>query len=238
MARIRTIKPQFWEDEKLSSIPIQARLLFIGTWTISDDAGVLKGNEKFIKAQIFPYDDALRLDALKSWIDALVKARMLVPLTYKGESYLYIRTFHSHQKIDKPSLMRNIPDEDLKKLLDEYSANNQEPLDIVNGIVVVNGKDEERSILSPAIAEAKHPDFEKFEKWIEVNASNVGKLGEPFTEKQFLKLKKQYGVGIMQDMLLRMHNWKDLRKKNTSAYLTFLNWVKKEKSTHIKEMVQ
>ena len=29
MARIRTIKPEFWEDEKLAKLPIHARLLFI-----------------------------------------------------------------------------------------------------------------------------------------------------------------------------------------------------------------
>ena len=29
MARIRTIKPEFWEDEKLAKFPIHARLLFI-----------------------------------------------------------------------------------------------------------------------------------------------------------------------------------------------------------------
>jgi hypothetical protein len=31
---------------------------------------------------------------------ALVKARMLVPISYKNESYYVIRTFHSHQKFD------------------------------------------------------------------------------------------------------------------------------------------
>lgn len=100
MARIRTIKPDFWEDEKLGAIPIHARLLFIGTWSYADDNGVIRGSAALLKSQIFPYDDNLRIGEVKKWIDALVEARMLIPLSYKGASYYVIRTFRSHQRID------------------------------------------------------------------------------------------------------------------------------------------
>lgn len=54
MARIRTIKPEFWEDEKLAKLPIHARLLFIGTWNFADDNGVLLANPVLMKSHIFP----------------------------------------------------------------------------------------------------------------------------------------------------------------------------------------
>ncbi len=41
MARIRTIKPEFWEDEKIGKLPIPCRL-FIGCWNFADDFGVIK----------------------------------------------------------------------------------------------------------------------------------------------------------------------------------------------------
>ncbi|WP_293916577.1 MULTISPECIES: hypothetical protein [unclassified Sphingobacterium] len=122
MARIRTIKPEFWQDEKIAELPFQARLLFIGIWTLADDGGVLRGSEKFIKSQLFPYDDALRANEVRKWIDALVNARMLIPLEYKGESYLYIRTFRSHQKINRPSEARHIDEEMLIKMLDNTDS--------------------------------------------------------------------------------------------------------------------
>lgn len=108
MARIRTIKPDFWEDEKIGKLSIPCRLFFIGCWNFADDFGVIKGNAALLKSQIFPYDENLRVSEIKKWIDALVDARMLVPIILGGEnnrlaeeSYYAIRTFRSHQIIDK-----------------------------------------------------------------------------------------------------------------------------------------
>lgn len=40
MARIRTIKPEFWTAEQVMELSRDARLLFIGMWNFCDDAGV------------------------------------------------------------------------------------------------------------------------------------------------------------------------------------------------------
>lgn len=108
MARIRTIKPEFWEDEKIGKLPIPCRLFFIGCWNFADDFGVIKNNPVLLKSQIFPYDENLRVSEIKKWIDALVDARMLIPIILDGEknhpaeeSYYLIRTFRSHQVLDK-----------------------------------------------------------------------------------------------------------------------------------------
>ena len=108
MARIRTIKPEFWEDEKIGKLPIPCRLFFIGCWNFADDFGVIKNNPVLLKSQIFPYDENLRVSEIRKWIDALVDARMLIPIILDGEenrpaeeSYYLIRTFRSHQVLDK-----------------------------------------------------------------------------------------------------------------------------------------
>lgn len=108
MARIRTIKPEFWEDEKIGKLPIPCRLFFIGCWNFADDFGVIKNNPLLLKSQIFPYDENLRVSEIRKWIDALVNARMLIPIILDGEenrpaeeSYYLIRTFRSHQILDK-----------------------------------------------------------------------------------------------------------------------------------------
>lgn len=100
MARIRTIKPEFWEDEKVGKLPIPCRLFFIGCWNFADDFGCIKGNAALLKSQIFPYDENLRVSEVKKWIDALVNARMLIPIIHAEESYYFIRTFRSHQVLD------------------------------------------------------------------------------------------------------------------------------------------
>lgn len=108
MARIRTIKPDFWEDEDIGKLPIPCRLFFIGCWNFADDYGVIKANATLLKSQIFPYDENLRVSEIKKWIGALVDARMLIPIILDGykkrpaeESYYVIRTFRSHQVLDK-----------------------------------------------------------------------------------------------------------------------------------------
>lgn len=100
MARIRTIKPEFWEDEKVGKLPLPCRLFFIGCWNFADDFGCIKGNAALLKSQIFPYDENLRVSEVKKWIDALVDARMLIPIIHAEESYYFIRTFRSHQVLD------------------------------------------------------------------------------------------------------------------------------------------
>ncbi|MEG2761260.1 MAG: hypothetical protein RR921_08040, partial [Mucinivorans sp.] len=101
MARIRTIKPEFWEDEKIAELTMPCRLFFIGCWNYADDFGVIRSNAILLKSQIFPYDETLRVSELKKWIDALVNARFLIPISHKGESYYFIRTFRTHQILDK-----------------------------------------------------------------------------------------------------------------------------------------
>lgn len=120
MARIRTIKPSFWEDEKIARLPRACRLFYIGMWNQADDMGVIRGNPALLKSAIFPYDEDLRVSEVQKWIDALVNARMLIPITYKSESYYIIRTFRSHQKFDARYPNFIIPEEISSKEIDNY----------------------------------------------------------------------------------------------------------------------
>ena len=127
MARARTIKPDFWTDEKVGKLSMQARLLFIGTWTHADDNGVVRGNPAYLRAQIFPYDDNLRSGELNRWLDALVECRMLIPILWQGERYYVIRTFRKHQRTDRRVVNELIPSDELAQIMhptgpDVYTA--------------------------------------------------------------------------------------------------------------------
>ena len=120
MARIRTIKPEFWEDEKLAKLPVYARLLFIGTWNFADDNGVLLANPVLMKSHIFPYED-IGISTISEWIDILVENGMLIRTTYNGKDYLVIRKFLIHQKINRKSIRINIPLPVVLQVIDEYN---------------------------------------------------------------------------------------------------------------------
>ena len=99
MARIRTIKPDFWTDEKLTECSISARLLFIGTWNFADDNGNLDRSAKQIKARVFPLE---QLDC-EPLLQELIAQGLLIEYSHDERLYLHIQGFNKHQLINRPS---------------------------------------------------------------------------------------------------------------------------------------
>ena len=106
MPRSRVIKPEFWSDEKLAKVSLQARLVFIGLWMTSDDAGTTKGHPIWLKSQIFPYDE-ITIKQFETWLNELIQLKRVLPYDVNGEKYLYIPGFIKHQKISHPSPAKN-----------------------------------------------------------------------------------------------------------------------------------
>ena len=57
MARIRTIKPEFWDSPGTARASLRARLFFIALWNWADDYGVGTANPNQLVAFAFPNDD-------------------------------------------------------------------------------------------------------------------------------------------------------------------------------------
>jgi len=97
VARIRTIKPEFWTDGKVINLSYAARLLFIGCWNFARcDNGHLDDDAVSLKLRILPADD---VDAYKL-LNELIEAGMIVRYTHEGRTFLKIKRFNEHQKID------------------------------------------------------------------------------------------------------------------------------------------
>ncbi len=115
---------EFWLDEKIGSLPPEARLLYIGTWSLADDNGVLRGNPAYIRSQLFAYDEVVTAADVRRWIELLTAERMLVPFTHRGERYLLVRRFRDHQKIDARYTTELIPFAEVEAALAEAEAAN------------------------------------------------------------------------------------------------------------------
>ena len=100
MPRIRTIKPEFWEDEKVAALPFGARLLFIALWNLADDKGRMRGASALIHRKVFPYDAEA---PVAEWLDALVSNGLVRRYIADGQTYLDVPNFLKHQRIKKPS---------------------------------------------------------------------------------------------------------------------------------------
>lgn len=111
MGRIRTIKPEFWEDEVVGLLSREARLLFIATWNLADDEGLLRWSAPYLKSSAFIFDDDIDVAAVQRLMDELVESELIHP--YKSgkakQSCAYIMGFHKHQKINRPSPSKLTP---------------------------------------------------------------------------------------------------------------------------------
>lgn len=101
MARIRTIKPEFWTDEDLSEVSEPACLLALGLLNYADDEGYFNANPKLIKASVFPLREPS--------VPITVQLRELSDCGYislfstsDGKNFGVINNFQKHQVINKP----------------------------------------------------------------------------------------------------------------------------------------
>lgn len=102
MARIRTVKPEFWTDETLAECSPIARLLFVAALNFADDNGNLERSARQLKAQAFPYDS---IDC-EPLVLEMIGAGLIVEYQIADRKYLHIKGFLTHQKIDRPSKCR------------------------------------------------------------------------------------------------------------------------------------
>jgi hypothetical protein len=108
MARIRSIKPEFWKSEAIAKHTFFTRLVFIGLWTYVDDNGVGLDNPKLIVAELFPLEDdyAKVSRDLRESLASLADAGRIARYTVDGKAYLSITNWAEHQKIDRPAKAR------------------------------------------------------------------------------------------------------------------------------------
>ncbi|MEV5854702.1 HNH endonuclease [Streptomyces anulatus] len=111
MPRIRTVKPEFWEDELLGVMPRDARLLFIATFNMADDEGILRWTPAYIKAQAFMYDDDLTIGDVGNLMQCLADTGLVFP--YIGgvarQQMALVVNFRKHQRINRPQKSKLLP---------------------------------------------------------------------------------------------------------------------------------
>ena len=108
MARIRSIKPDFFTSETIASLPLSTRLTFIGLWTYVDDNGVGLDNDMLINAAIWPLEEDSLETLARTREDIATLARIGLVKRYRDsrKRYLHIASWDEHQKVDHPGKKR------------------------------------------------------------------------------------------------------------------------------------
>lgn len=105
MARIRTIKPEFFTSEDVVNLSPLARLLYIAMWCESDREGRFEWKPRTFKLRYLPGDDC----SVESLATELTDSGMVVLYEIEGRVYAEIPSFTKHQSINNREADSEIP---------------------------------------------------------------------------------------------------------------------------------
>ena len=96
MARIRTIKPEFFTSEDIVSLTPLARVFYIALWCEADREGRLDWKPGTLKMRYLPGDNC----DIKELAEELISAGLIVLYEVGGKQYAEVPTFKTHQVIN------------------------------------------------------------------------------------------------------------------------------------------
>lgn len=105
MARTRSIKPSFFDNELLGGLSPLTRLLFIGLWGQADRAGRLEDRPLRLKKNILGYDDVTVAD-VDNMLESLNINGFIIRYQVEDRHYIQVTKFEKHQNPhikEKPS---------------------------------------------------------------------------------------------------------------------------------------
>lgn len=109
MARIRTVKPEFWDHPKVARVCRDARLFFLGLLNEADDEGRLRYSAKRLAGVLFGSDDDVGPAEIDGWTAELVRERLVQHYEVDGAALLFVIGFTEHQRVSHPTPSR-LPD--------------------------------------------------------------------------------------------------------------------------------
>jgi len=128
MARIRSIKPDFFTSETIAQLDMTDRLLFIGLWTHVDDNGVCRDVPALMKAAVFPLDEDVTLTRVAGGLMRLASLGLVVRYKVDGKGYLAIPSWTEHQKVQHPGKPRYPEPDQAQEILTPDSGDSHETL--------------------------------------------------------------------------------------------------------------
>lgn len=109
MPRIRTIKPELFLSETVSSLTLEAERSFIGLLTQADDRGRFRESAPVLNGALWPHRPNHSVADMVSDLDEIVEKGLLCRYQEGGKNYLHFVTWDEHQKISHPSTRNLCP---------------------------------------------------------------------------------------------------------------------------------
>ena len=213
-----------WTDSEIvDKLSAKAEVFFTRLIMKADDFGFYYANTKLLKANLYPLRDNMRPNEITPLLQECVSADLLITYTVAGKEYLQIKNFGQRLRQSK----RRFPEpiENGSKKHDSELLTNDSELRLETE---TETETETEGQKLPNHTQDEINSFKNFQEWIKKNTPRVNQLKEPITIDQFLKLKQKLSKETVQKLLTAMQNYKPLLTKSISAYLTILDWSKRE----------
>jgi hypothetical protein len=102
VARIRSVKPEFWSDDKIVDVinrDPKAALLYIGLWNFADDDGYVAAAPRQIKRLVFPESKA----DVAALVGILIEFGLVEKFTSTQGPLWGVPAFRKHQTPNRPT---------------------------------------------------------------------------------------------------------------------------------------
>lgn len=194
--RIRTVKPEFWKNEIMSSMPEFTRLLALALLNYADDEGYFNANPVLIRGELFPFvEDSSRIHG--ALIELGKCGYISIAKSIDGRFYGRVVNFQKHQKIDclSPSKIKDLAN------FDEPSASPR--LELASGSRIGEG-DQGAGIVEVAAIAA--PTKISDEDWLTELATDLA-YASIDVRREFAKMSAWCKANKKQPTRRRFINW-------------------------------
>jgi hypothetical protein len=202
MARIRSIKPEFfrhealYEAEKETNLPL--RIAFAGLWTAADREGRFRWSARQLKLDCLPYDEC----EFSRVLDALMTRGFIVKYEVDGKEFGCIPSWHQHQVINNREKASDLPaPSEINILTREARVDDASATPLVHTQGEGKGKEGEgKGKVSRSVADATRPVEEsKFEEFWKAYPRRDGPNPKKPAEQKFNALAK---TGVDPDVMI------------------------------------
>jgi len=133
--RDRMLRKDYWDDEKVGSLSIQAKAIFPLMWNIADDFGILEYCPTTIARKIVLSMD----EVLKAISELTIKGFIIDYQKPKGKRLLIISNFLIHQVVNRPSPSKELTPEEFVSIQKKHNPNHVKH--VIDGVRLKNVSD-------------------------------------------------------------------------------------------------
>ena len=141
MARIRSIKPEFWRSPSTAAASPRARLLYIAMWNWCDDYGVGEWTPRELLGFAFPNDEDVTNAEFQSLCTEVAACFGTEFYVVRGRRFYYIPAWDDHQKNErratgkypKPDVPEASPDQEFSGVAEKRGTSVRNTGDTASG---------------------------------------------------------------------------------------------------------